>query len=121
MNTYVAIIDGEAVLAFRADSDNEAYFYVNSEPDDPDGLTGDLLCYDRIGPDGKREPLWDGESLVLHRLATADEHARWKSERDQAVRDPKMGLDDENDFNLFLVPVCDGVDGDNDDGEAKSA
>ena len=53
MNTYVAVIDGKAVLAFRAVDDDQARAIV----DDQEGsMRSDLKVL--VGTDGK--PLWDG-------------------------------------------------------------
>jgi hypothetical protein len=81
MNTYVAIINGKAVLAFRADDDDEARAIV----DDKEGsMRSDLEA----------------------REATAAQHAEWKQSRDQAIGDGEIDLDARNnpdEWNVYLI------------------
>ncbi len=99
MNTYVAIIGGKAVLAFRAVDDDQARAMI----DDQEGsMRSDLKIL--ISTDGK--PLWDGKSAVEVREATATQHAEWKQSRDQAISDGEIDLDARNDpdeWNVYLV------------------
>jgi hypothetical protein len=99
MNTYVAIINGKAVLAFRADDDDEARAIV----DDKEGsMRSDLKVL--VGMDGK--PLRDGESAIEAREATAAQHAEWKQSRDQAIGDGEIDLDARNnpdEWNVYLI------------------
>ena len=57
MNTYVALIAGKAVLAFRAEDDDEARAMVD---DQAGSMRSDLKVL--VGTDGK--PLWDGKSAI---------------------------------------------------------
>ena len=57
MNTYVVSIGGQAVLAFRAEDDNQAREMI----DDHEGnLRSDLQTL--VDTDGK--PLWDGKTAI---------------------------------------------------------
>jgi hypothetical protein len=87
--TYVASINGNAVLAFRAEDDDQARAII----DDPEGsMRSDLLTL--IGADGK--PLWDGKSAIQAREATPAQHAEWQQSREQWGRLP----------SLILIPPC---------------
>jgi len=98
MNTYVAIIDGKAVLAFRAVDDDQARAII----DDQEGsMRSDLKVL--VGTDGK--PLWDGKSAIQVREATAAQHAEWKQSRDQ-VSDGEIDLDARNnpgEWSVYLM------------------
>jgi hypothetical protein len=115
MKTYVAEINGEAVMAFRAEDDDAALRIVNEEGV---GLRSGL--YDVLRADGK--PLWDGESIISPRLATAAEHDQWLEVRDAEIAaadgkqiNPEIG-DDPDDFNVYLIPVIDSDHEDDDNG-----
>ena len=99
MNTYVAIINGKAVLAFRAEDDDEARAIIE---DEGGSMRSDLRAL--AGMDGKS--LWDGESAIEVREATAAQHAEWKQSRDQAIRDGEIDLDARNnpdEWNVYLI------------------
>ena len=86
MKTYVACIGGEAVLAFRAEDDDEARAMI----DDQEGrIRSDLKVL--VGTDEK--PLWDGKSAIRVREATAAQHAEWEQSRNQAISDEEIDLD----------------------------
>jgi hypothetical protein len=116
MKTYVAEINGEAIMAFRAEDDVGALAFVNEENGD-----FQLGLYDVVRADGK--PLWDGESAISPRLATAAEHDQWLNVRnaetgaaaDGKQIDPEMG-GDLDDFSVYLIPVIDSDDDEDDDG-----
>ncbi len=99
MNTYVAVIDGKAVLAFRAVDDDQARAII----DDQEGsMRSDLKVL--VGTDGN--PLWDGKSAIEVREATAAQHAEWKRSRDQAISDGEIDLDARNnpdEWNVYLM------------------
>jgi hypothetical protein len=101
MKTYVAIIDGNAVLAFRSEDDDQARAIV----DDPEGsMRSDLQSL--VGADGK--PLWDGQSAIQAREATPAQHTEWQQSRDQAISDGEIDLDGGNDpdeWNVYLVGI----------------
>jgi hypothetical protein len=70
MRTYVAEINGEALIAFRAKCDNEAYDIINEKNGDLQrGLNG---FNGVVRPHGGR--LWDGETEIKVRPASDDEH-----------------------------------------------
>ena len=99
MNTYVATINGKAVLAFRAEDDDEARAIID---DEEGSMRSDLKVL--VGMDGK--PLWDGESAIEAREATAAQHAEWKQSRDQAIGDGEIDLDARNnpdEWNVYLI------------------
>jgi hypothetical protein len=107
-HTYVAEINGEPIVAFRADDVDEAFAIAH---DAEGGLQLDLTCALRVDGTDPR-PVWDGESAISVRLATKAEHERWAKARDAEVReatdgkliDLKMG-DDWDDFNVYLIPI----------------
>ena len=81
MELYVAEIGGEAILAFRAEDDDEAYESVHDE-----------LFWGLLRADGKTV-LWDGESEISVRRASADEYDRWNE------------ISEPDDHFIFLIPV----------------
>ena len=98
MKTYVASIDGEAVLAFRAEDDDEARATIDYEG----SMRSDLRAL--VGVD--RKPLWDGKSKIQLREATPAQHAEWEQSRDQAISDGEIDLDAGNDpdeWNVYLI------------------
>jgi hypothetical protein len=100
MNTYVAIVGGKAVLAFRAEDDEEARAII----DDPDGLRSDLQTL--VDADGT--PLWDGKSAIQVREASPAQHAEWEQARDQAISDGEIDInagDDPDEWNVYLIDV----------------
>ena len=79
MKTYVVGIGKEAVLAFRAENDDEAHAMI----DDKEGtIRSDLKVL--VGRDEK--PLWDGKSAIQVQEATAAQHSAWEESRDLAPR-----------------------------------
>jgi hypothetical protein len=101
MKTYVATIGGNAVLAFRAEDDDQALATI----DDPEGsMRSDLQAL--VGADGK--PLWDGKSTIQAREATPAQHTEWEQSRDQAISDGEIDLDAGNDpdeWNVYLIGI----------------
>jgi hypothetical protein len=99
MNTYVAIIGGKAVLTFRAVDDDQARAMI----DDQEGsVRSDLKVL--VDVDGK--PLCDGKSAIQVREATAEQDAKWKQSRDQAISDGEIDLDAGNnpdEWNVYLL------------------
>jgi hypothetical protein len=105
MRTYVAEIDGEALIAFRAESDNDAYHIVNETNGDLQlGLNGFSGV---VRVDGS--PLWDGETEIKVRPATEGEDKIWLDARDAGFGESKqidrpMG-DDPDALNVYLIPT----------------
>jgi hypothetical protein len=101
MKTYVACIGGEAVLAFRAEDDDEARAMI----DDQEGrIRSDLKVL--VGTDEK--PLWDGKSAIQALDATAAQHAEWEQSRDQAISDEEIDLDagdDPDEWSVYLTRI----------------
>ncbi len=101
MKTYVAMIGGKAIMAFRAEDDDQARAII----DDQDGsMRSDLKVL--VGTDGT--PLWDGKSPIETREANAAQHAEWERARNQAIRDGEIDLDARNDpdeWNVYLMSV----------------
>jgi len=95
MNTYVVEIGGKPVLAFRAETDDEAEDAIEDE----DGMRSDLR--ELTGPDGNR--LWDGKSPLAVRRASAAEHAEWEQSRDKAITDGEIDLDAGDDPDEWSV------------------
>ena len=99
MNTYVVLIAGKAVLAFRAVDDDQARAMIDNQEG---SMRSDLKVL--VGTDGK--PLWDGKSVIQVREATAAQHAEWKQSRDLAISDGEIDLDAGNnpdDWNVGLT------------------
>jgi hypothetical protein len=99
MKTYVACIGEVAILAFRAENDDEAYRMV----DDKEGsIRSDLRAL--VGTDEK--PLWDGKSAIQMREATTAQHAEWEQSRNQAISDGEIDLDggdDPDEWSVYLT------------------
>ena len=96
MRTYVVIAGRQAVLAFRAQDDDQAQAMI----DDPeDSMRSDLKAL--VGRDGK--PLWDGKSSITVREATSAQHAEWEQSRDQAITDGEIDLDAGDDPDEWSV------------------
>jgi hypothetical protein len=99
MKTYVAYVGEEAVLAFRAENDDEARTMI----DDKEGsIRSDLKAL--VGTDEK--PLWDGKSAIHMREATAAQNAEWEQSRDQAISDEEIDLDagdDPDEWSVYLA------------------
>lgn len=90
MTIYVAEINGEALIAFRADDEEEA----RAMADDGEGdLRAALVEVVRV--DGT--PLWDGSAAIEVRVANDSERAQWQAEADG----------DADEFEVFLIPVYD--------------
>ena len=103
MRTYVAEINGEALIAFRAKGDNEADDIVNERNGDLQrGLNG---FNGVVRPDGS--PLWNGETEINVRPATDDEHETWRDALDAETGegkqiDPSRGGDWDA-LNVYLI------------------
>jgi len=101
MKTYVACIGEEAVLAFRAENDDEAHAMID---DEEGSIRTDLKAL--VGADEK--PLWDGNSAIHIREATAAQHAEWAQSRDQAISDEEIDLDagdDPDEWSVYLTSI----------------
>ena len=116
MKIYVAEINGEAIMAFRAEDDVGALTIVNEENG---GFQ--LGLSEVVRADGR--PLWDGESTISPRLATAAEHDEWRKVRNaetgadaDAKQIDRETVDDPDDLNVYLIPVFD-PDDDDDGGD----
>jgi hypothetical protein len=108
MRTYVAEINGEAVMAFRAEDDEKAQWAADEENGGLRlGLNGANGLY-RV--DGT--PLCDLVSEIKVRRATETEHNQWVKARDSEIGsahegkqiDPSMN-DDPDELNVYLVPT----------------
>jgi hypothetical protein len=104
MKTYVTEINGEAIFAFRAETDEDAHQKMNGEEGGIQlGLNGFAGLRRENG-----EVLWDGESKIETRLATEDEHERWSRARDAESGGQQIdptASDDPNAFVAYLIPV----------------
>jgi hypothetical protein len=121
MKTYVAEINGEAVMAFRAMDDDDANDIVSDE----DGELQESLNESSgvVRADGS--PLWDGKSEIIARPATEAEDESWRQARDAEIEDADEGEpidseieDDFDDFNVYLVPV---KSADDEEGDVTAA
>jgi len=101
MKTFVACIGEEAVLAFRAENDDDAHAMID---DEEGSIRSDLKVL--VGTDEK--PLWDGKSALQVREATAAQHAEWEQSRDQAISDEEIDLDagdDPDEWSVYLTGI----------------
>lgn len=101
MKTYVPCIGGDAVLAFRAEDDDEARAMID---DQEGGIRSDLKAL--IATDGNS--LWDGKSAIQAQEATAEQQAEWEQSRDQAISDEEIDLDsgdDPDEWNVYLTSI----------------
>src|ERR1700730_12416658 len=97
MQTYVVSIGGKAVLAFRAEDDEQAreVAHFTSVRFDLRALTD---------TDGK--PLWDGNADIQVQLASAAHDVEWQQSRDQAIRDGEIDLNaghDPDDWEVYFL------------------
>ena len=98
MKTYVAHIAGEAILAFRAEGDEQAQEMIQNH----EGLRSDL----RVLVDENEKPLWDGKSAIDVWEATPAQNSEWEQSRDQAISDGEIDLDagdNPDEWNVYLV------------------
>ena len=101
MKTYVACIGEEAVLAFRAENDDDAHSMID---DEEGSIRSDLTVL--VGTD--ENALWDGKSSLQVREATAAQHAEWEQSRDQAISDERLDLDagdDPDQWSVYLTRI----------------
>ena len=101
MKTYVASVGLRAVLAFRAEDDEQAREMIDDHEGD---VRSDLRVL--AGPDG--QPLWDGKSPIQVQEATATQHADWERSRDQAISDGEIDLDagdSPDEWNVYLSDI----------------
>ncbi len=101
MKTYVACIGEEAILAFRAENDDEAREMID---DEEGSIRSDLTVL--VGTD--ENALWDGKSSLQVREATAAQHAEWEQSRDQAISDERLDLDagdDPDQWSVYLTRI----------------
>jgi hypothetical protein len=99
MQTYVVSIGGKAVLAFRADDDEQAREVAHST-----SMQSDLRTL--TDTDGK--PLWDGKADIQVLLASAAHDSEWKQSRDQAIRDGEIDLNaghDPDNWEVYFLEV----------------
>ncbi len=85
MKTYVAEINGEAVIAFRAMDDDDAHDMVSDEDGDVQQSLDESSGV--LREDGS--PLWDGKSEIKVRPATEAEDQEWREARDADEHDPE--------------------------------
>jgi hypothetical protein len=120
MKTYVAEINGEAVMAFRALDDDDAHDLVSDEDGDLQQSLNEASGV--VREDGS--PLWDGKSQITARPATETEDETWREARDAEIGNADEGEpaeseieDDFDDFNVYLIPVkaTDDEEGDHDE------
>jgi hypothetical protein len=108
MKTYVAEVNGEAVMAFRAMDDEDAHDMVSDEDGDLQQSLNESSGL--VREDGS--PLWDGKSEIIARPATEAEDESWREARDAEIGEADEGEpidseieDDFDDFNVYLIPV----------------
>ena len=108
LKTYVAVINGEAVMAFRALDDEDAHEMVSDEDGDVRQSLEESSGI--VREDGS--PLWDGKSEIIARPATEAENEIWREARDAEITEGDEGEpldseieDDFDDFNVYLIAV----------------
>jgi hypothetical protein len=108
MKTYVAEINGEAIIAFRAIDEDDAHDMITDA--DGDVLQSLDESSGIVRADGS--PLWDGKSEIIARPATNAEDESWRKARDAEIANADEGEpidseieDDFDDFNVYLIPV----------------
>jgi hypothetical protein len=102
MQTYVATIDDRAVLAFRAENDEQARALMRK-------ISTRAELRQLMDEDGK--PLWDGQSAIGVREASAEEDAEWQRSRDEAISDGEIDLDvghDPDDWEIYFPEILKG-------------
>jgi hypothetical protein len=113
MQTFVAVINGSATLAYRARDIEEAKAIAKEE----DGEI-QMTLFEFTKADGS--DIWDGVSEIEVRPATSDENDIWaagtKDDEATAASDPGHTEDDPDDFYCFLVDV---VERDFDEGTSS--
>jgi hypothetical protein len=104
MKTYVAEVNGEAVMAFRAMDDDDAHDMASDLQQSLNESSG------MVREDGSA--LWDGKSEIRVRPATKAEDEDWRTARDAEIENADEGElidseieDDFDDFNIYLIPV----------------
>jgi hypothetical protein len=104
MKTYVAEINGEAVVAFRASDEEDARAKINDEGGDLQQCLNDSSGFVRA--DGSA--LWDGRSEIGVRPAMEAEDESWRKACDNEIGDAEQGKpieDDLEDFSAYLISV----------------
>ncbi len=107
MKTYVAEINGEAVMAFRAMDDDDARDMASDEEGDLQQSLNEFSGV--VREDGS--PLWDGKSEIRVRLATEAEDEDWRTARDADIENADEGepidseIEEFDDVNVYLIPV----------------
>lgn len=104
MTIFVAEINGTGIVAFSASTPDDALIWADDED-----LRSDLMYLE--GPSGL--PLWDGSSEIYVREADPEEADRWKASYMRARSDGDA--DDESDWVVYLMPVTEPVDADDDE------
>src|SRR3974377_772526 len=105
MKTYVAEINGEAVMAFRAMADDDARDMASDEDGDLQQSLNESSGV--VREDGS--PLWAGKSEIRGRPATEAEDEDWRTARDAEIEDADEDEDElvdseiEDDFDDFSV------------------
>jgi hypothetical protein len=109
MKTFVAVIGGEAIMAFRAEDEEEAYAKVQDENEGIclglNGGTGVLRA------DGR--PLWDGEAPIAVRPASDAEHEVWRR-TSKSLHDDGDDYADDDEIAAYLVPLRSSDEDDDD-------
>jgi hypothetical protein len=99
MQTYVATVGGTAIMAFRAEDEEQARAMIAEH-----NMRADL--HTLVGPDGN--PLWDGKSEIGVREATPAENTDWEQSRDQAISEDEIDVDagdNPDEWEVYLIDV----------------
>jgi hypothetical protein len=86
METFVCVIDREAIVAFRAEDADHASAIVNS--DDKNARDQLFGLHEVLRENG--EPLWSEDANVTARRATEFEHKVWQRKQDALVEEWHM-------------------------------
>jgi hypothetical protein len=95
LQTYVAEIDGRAIFAFRSSDESCAQAWL-----DIHGLMRRSLA--RLESGGRA--IWNGQSEIVARKATAHESTIWETSRDRVA--DKQEIQEPDYVLVWLIPVA---------------
>lgn len=105
MTIYVAEINGRAIAAMAAENQMAAEEWFEGEE-----FRSDLGCLE----DEENRPLWDGVSEIHVRQAVNEEAEEWEESHAKAILEKE--IDEEDEWVVFLIPVIDVTDEEEEDG-----
>jgi len=100
MTIYVAELEGRPIIAFFAETQGEAFSFI----DDNEAVRDDLMVLESDG-----RSVWDGEAEIHIREAFAEERGEWDASRARAILSGEQDAHDD-DWLVFLISVSDPTD-----------